>query len=559
MKKIEKYFSKIIDNETDLNSFLELCKFEEKYKNYIFRGQSNGIIIKKNSVIKKDEYEFVEWELKSSFRRNNEGMFQNQSNINYVFDNFKKQKKWKSLKNDTLIFHSTLQHIGKSTNLIDFTKDIKIALYFAFDYDELNVHDENYVTIFLINKKTLKSETNDLDFLLDDASQHLYSLSFETIENKTSMINTAINRMKAQKACFILDCKNIIDLLDINTIRISYKFKNKIKEFLNENEISVSIIYPDEEGQLKYLLDNEIIYILEKLKKFELTNIHGKYIKINNVLNTLNQKHNSDYLLIDCLDFWINELLYYNENYFNNEKHLEELQIKIIDNIQKIITNIKNDLLKHIFLIFKWKDFLKAINHRKYFKIILSEGYNLINYITDKKNNGIIYDDCSFNTNEQLEMVKQFLNEIIYENIKDNKIMQNDVINYIYLSGNEFENSLKKNIFDFLNINLKNNFNIKWETQKSNILSQKKINFDSDNLKKILIINNQYDKHYDNRKLKISIETEKLILEKNICVLTTKYIFYNYLKKGNYNFLLKIFRNTGIFDVQNNISQQFNI
>ena len=132
----------------------------------------------------------------------------------------------KDLHQDNFEAASQLQHVGGSTNLIDFTKCYLVALFFACD----GAHDKPGRVILL--KQT------------------------EQITNKYKIKKPCNpkNRVTAQKSVFVQHSSGVIDEGDIEEmICICPSFKQPILTYLREKEcIYTQKIYNDSQGYIKH-------------------------------------------------------------------------------------------------------------------------------------------------------------------------------------------------------------------------------------------------------------------------------------------------------------------
>ena len=118
-----------------------------------------------------------------------------------------------------------LQHFGEKTNLIDFTTDYHIALFFACD----GSHDKNGRVILLKRTEEINKKYQ--------------------IEKPES----PQNRVLAQKSIFAQPSKGFIDIKDINIVSIPANFKQWILIHLRKfQDISTQSIYNDLHGFIRH-------------------------------------------------------------------------------------------------------------------------------------------------------------------------------------------------------------------------------------------------------------------------------------------------------------------
>ena len=120
---------------------------------------------------------------------------------------------------------SHLQHLGGKTNLIDFTTDYLVALFYACD----GVHDHPGRVIL---------------FKLTEDKRRKYKI--EPPQNP-------INRIVAQKSVFVRHQKGVIEEGDIEKICIHRSFKKPILTYLRKyHGIYTQTIYNDLQGYIKH-------------------------------------------------------------------------------------------------------------------------------------------------------------------------------------------------------------------------------------------------------------------------------------------------------------------
>ena len=139
----------------------------------------------------------------------------------------------RDLHQDDFEIASQLQHVGGNTNLIDFTTDYLVALFFACD----GAHDKPGRVIL-----------------------------FERTEDKRSKYKieapqNPINRVTAQKSIFVQHDKGFIEEGDIEKICIQPSFKKPILTYLREeHDIYTQTIYNDLQGYIKHQKNHHDAY-----------------------------------------------------------------------------------------------------------------------------------------------------------------------------------------------------------------------------------------------------------------------------------------------------------
>ena len=129
---------------------------------------------------------------------------------------------------------SQLQHLGGSTNLIDFTADYLVALFFACD----GAHDKPGRVIL-----------------------------FERAEDKSSRYKIKvpqhpINRITAQKSIFVRSSQGFIEQDEIKTVCVKAELKESILTYLRKHHgIYTQTIYNDLQGYIKHQKNHHKAYI----------------------------------------------------------------------------------------------------------------------------------------------------------------------------------------------------------------------------------------------------------------------------------------------------------
>ena len=129
---------------------------------------------------------------------------------------------------------SQLQHLGGSTNLIDFTADYLVALFFACD----GAHDKPGRVIL-----------------------------FERAEDKSSRYKIKvpqhpINRITAQKSIFVRSSQGFLEQDEIKTVCVKAELKESILTYLRKHHgIYTQTIYNDLQGYIKHQKNHHKAYI----------------------------------------------------------------------------------------------------------------------------------------------------------------------------------------------------------------------------------------------------------------------------------------------------------
>ena len=150
---------------------------------------------------------------------------------------------------------SQLQHVGGNTNLIDFTTDYLVALFFACD----GAHDEPGRVIL---------------FKLTEDKRRVY---------KIKVPQNPINRITAQKSIFVQHEKGFIEGDDIEEIIcISPSFKQPVLRYLRKyHGIYTQTIYNDLQGYIKHQKNHHDAYSEYGRGKLSRRNNPGRIVSVN--------------------------------------------------------------------------------------------------------------------------------------------------------------------------------------------------------------------------------------------------------------------------------------
>lgn len=179
---------------------------------------------------------------------------------------------------------SVLQHYKVPTRLLDFTKNLDVALYFATENKE-----SKYCTLYAFNFKFLSTITALRAGYRKDLCTLNFNHVFETnhmdkyfkennkYRDEIILINPVIDscRIKAQEGCFLLPSnlrlpieRNLRNSLSRSAMNVSYpmylKFQindsvtSEISEYLNEQGITRDKLFPEEMSGMQELIDKLI-------------------------------------------------------------------------------------------------------------------------------------------------------------------------------------------------------------------------------------------------------------------------------------------------------------
>ena len=130
-----------------------------------------------------------------------------------------------------------LQHYGGQTNLIDFTTDYLVALYFACTHS-----DEKCGRVICLQ---INDERKDGEFV---------STSKGAEEHKVLKMSTTIKRAVFQKSRFVETDNGVIEIEEVDTIIICKSLKKQLRSYLEVyHGISANNIYGDIQGFIQGL------------------------------------------------------------------------------------------------------------------------------------------------------------------------------------------------------------------------------------------------------------------------------------------------------------------
>ena len=183
------------------NSFNDLIKILEN-DNHIYRGESKAFEHVSSGLFR--EYSHP-WDVEAYQR------FELEDAKRYICET------------DDRAILTEIQHHGGKTNLIDFTTDYYIALFFACE----SRYDEDGRIIVLDKSKEMK--------------QHIYEPSEKT------------SRVKTQASIFVRPPKGYIEVGQYETITISKHLKRQLLNYLKlEHRTSTRSVYNDIHGFIEY-------------------------------------------------------------------------------------------------------------------------------------------------------------------------------------------------------------------------------------------------------------------------------------------------------------------
>ena len=140
---------------------------------------------------------------------------------------------------------TNLRHYGGEVNLIDFSRDLHVALFFACNGDFGKDGEDG--ELIIINDDTIKTEIKDIDY---DHPQYRIIEPGHTADSQ--------RRILAQKSIFIYEPKGDLDKNKYETYSIEKKHKQNILEYLKQfHHITANTIYDDTIG----FIANEENYI----------------------------------------------------------------------------------------------------------------------------------------------------------------------------------------------------------------------------------------------------------------------------------------------------------
>ena len=153
------------------------------------------------------------------------------SDVNYIQKKFLEEARQFTFESNDLAILTEIQHYGGKTNLIDFTADYLIALFFACD----GGHNQKGRVILLEKSGAMQD--------------HIYKP------------RNPVNRVLAQKSEFVRPPMGYIDLHSIDTVFVPSHVKRPMLEYLRKSHgISVETVYNDLHGFIRYQENHQNAY-----------------------------------------------------------------------------------------------------------------------------------------------------------------------------------------------------------------------------------------------------------------------------------------------------------
>ena len=217
--------------------------------NYIYRGEPGGYAQSP-----------FDGKVSSSLWRQLQSTFTLHDRINFDYDVIQEsylrdaRQYGGDLYQDDFELASQLQHLGGNTNLIDFTTDYLVALFFACD----GAHDKPGRVILL--KQT------------------------EQIRNKYKIKEPRdpINRVIAQKSMFVRPSQGFIEQDEIKTVCVKAELKESILTYLRKyHGIYTQTIYNDLQGYIKHQKNHHKAYSEYGRGQLSRRNNPGRIVSVN--------------------------------------------------------------------------------------------------------------------------------------------------------------------------------------------------------------------------------------------------------------------------------------
>lgn len=399
------------------------------------------------------------------------------------------------------------------------TKINNLNILFTYENPIIKNVNESYYKYF---KSLNKNKNNEID--INEEIYNSKKIIFENIKNinlylfgsnKLNDIKSKISDLEKNKS----NLNNLIidKLIKINS-KISSKFAEKYKEFVDDNDEIISIkpniinfidiIINDKYSNTKQdinIIKNNIYKILKDQNQIDILNINKNYLETRKISVDRNKEGKIESIIrnynksLEIYKEYLNDDKNINENQKNIKKNIFKKEIR--DKLNEIINNSNNKNTSTNFIDKIYKLFLGCLE-----KLSKLE-YDYIT-IKFKENNSLkIYNDDNF-LNELKKEKENF--KLTYEELK---IQKNFNVNK---QKKEFNNNLKK-----INNEIQENERILEELEKENESSKKYIN--NKNYKKL----NNSIKKSENKLNKIITETPIDInnkLSKLISIFNTKKI-----------------------------------
>ena len=213
-----------IHTEQDAKKFIEELSEECKGKNYMFRGTnrnySKGSTFypeKRNDGINSELYRSIVY---SQYDRNKniytyEEVFNEYFTVVDAEEEFVKRAKMSFSDKGNIDILTETQHLGGKTNLIDVTKELLIALFFACNSE----FEEDAELLFLCSKDIMNLNIDALDY---NKKENMPELSI-ILPSKT---NLSEKRVKVQSSVFVYPKKGYI-CQDTHELVIKPIYKNE--------------------------------------------------------------------------------------------------------------------------------------------------------------------------------------------------------------------------------------------------------------------------------------------------------------------------------------------
>lgn len=425
----------------NINKLVKRLKKDEKNSNeqFYYRGQIH------------------DWPIKSSISRSDYNEKEIQSTSNFL--------KWLSEnkaipKKDENEYMAIAQHYGYKTDLIDFTKSIDVAAFFATD--GVNVNDEikeSYGVIWRISENDVKEITEIIKLILNNSrekdgnrilkylSDHDYSPFIEVSIPEMSRINN-------QQGIFLWDIHNIVTNFYLKSKKPNFRFKHDGKVYSNKF-INQSLIYPKPNS-----LENEIIrYEYSKsVMDFQDSNRFREFLKSAIILEE-NNNIISDYIDKLVTYEWSSEFGSINSHFSMKIEKNKIIKYDYEKNtILKVIEKNIDEITEGIttFIDFEEESLNNLINNEvidvlKYSNYSPKEILFIILEILDQykkaKNLTLVSDFEFFKTNYRKSsfLEKLYEEELLYISFSD----KNGVQSYAYIPYNLIKikmNLIKNNI-----------------------------------------------------------------------------------------------------------------
>lgn len=421
----------------NIKTLVKRLKRDEKISNeqYYYRGQIHN------------------WPIKSTISRSNYDNEEIQSTYKFL----KWLKANKAIqKKESNEYMAIAQHYGYKTDLIDFTKNIDVAAFFATD--GINDNDklkDGYGVIWRISEKEIKEIANLIKIFLNYLNETVdqQCLKYLTSHEYNPFIEVSIpelSRINNQQGVFMWDIHDIITEFYLKNKKPNFRFRQNGNVYSNSN-LNQSLIYPKPNSLELEIMRYEYPKNVTEFKKSDLY----KQLSKNSIVLKENKNVISNYIDKIIAYDWSSELGNIGTHF--PMKIETNTNVEFIDNydehtILKVIEKNINDISEGIitYIDFKEEPLNKVINEEvisvlKYSNYSSKEIFYIINAILEQykkaKNLNLVRDFNAFISRyyDESFLKKLYEEELLYISMAD----INGVQSYAYIPYNLIKIKMK--------------------------------------------------------------------------------------------------------------------